>query len=72
MSLKTRTEKNLDFLESKIDRLEKEVLALKKVRLRMFNLLYSDDRFIKRKAEEVGLRVAIIKLRRGYRDDNKS
>ena len=73
MSLKSRTEKNLEFLDSKIERLEREVLALKKVRLKMIGLLHSDDRYLKRKAEEIGLRVAIVKLRRGYRDgSNKS
>jgi len=62
MSLKSRTEKNLDFLDYKINKLEAELLTLRKVRLRMFKLLHSDDRYLKRLAEHAGLKVTFTKL----------
>ena len=62
MSLKSRTEKNLDFLDYKIGKLEKELKTLKKVRFRMMGLLHFDDRYLKRLAEHAGLKVTFTKL----------
>lgn len=63
MSLKSRTEKNIKFLDFKIESLEKEVFALKKMRFRMYKLLNSDDRYIKRLCDQAELRISLVKLR---------
>ena len=72
MSLKSRTERNIDFLDKKIEALEKETTNLKKLRFKMIGLLNSDDRYLKRTCEELGLKVTLVKLHKKYYKEKKN
>ena len=66
MSLKSRTQRNIIFLDAKIEVRERELVSLKKLRFRMYGLLDSDERYLKRIGKEVGLKLSLINLHKEY------
>jgi len=66
MSLKSRTERNIAFLDARIVKLENEVNNLKALRFKYQGMLMMSNKVLVPVAKELGLKIKLIQLHKEY------
>lgn len=62
MSFKSRTERNIEFLDSRIRKLESQASRLKQLKFQYHSMLLLEDKRLLRIAKEMNLKVKLVRL----------